>query len=102
MKLKNVGLCSDLNPYLTLQKPVVSPTGPWNPLKFLTNISKIIIEMHDRDSNPHLLLEIFFAQPHCDFFHKQKKWENGKLKKQKNDTTEWVNSPTSLKTCSEN
>ena len=41
-EVKNLGKGWESNPYLPLQKPVVLPTAPWEPLEFLTNVSGII------------------------------------------------------------
>ena len=38
--LKNLGKSWDLNPFLALQKPVVLPTVPWEPLEDLTIVSE--------------------------------------------------------------
>ena len=41
IKLKNLSEEWDSNPCVPLQKPVVIPTVPWEPLEFLTNVSEI-------------------------------------------------------------
>ena len=42
LKFKILGKGWDSNPYVPLPNPVVLPTVPWEPVEFLTNVSKMI------------------------------------------------------------
>ena len=74
IRIKNLyGQMLRLEPVPTIQKAVVLPTVPREPLNFLTIIKEFIKIFRTTDSNPDQLLPIFLSYPQCrDLFSNRK------------------------------